>query len=303
MKIAPMLAATCENLSSLKLPGLLSPKLDGIRCLLHPVHGPVTRKLEPIPNTYIRTQLNKLHRKDLLPDGELIVGKPNDPTTWNKAQSGIMSADGRPDFTFFVFDWIDTTLPYHQRYKKAKALVRIWKSDFAWLKLLEHTRVTSVKEIKNLEQSYVDDGYEGAMFRSLDGPYKCGRATAREGYLFKIKRFVDTEGVIVGFKEKMHNANKAEVDNLGYTKRSSHKANKIPMGTLGKLVIKATFPSDELVPTPKLVYVGTGFDAATGKHIWNNQKKYLGKIAKFKYYGLTAYGVPKFAVYLGIRKD
>ncbi len=44
------------------------------------------------------------------------------------------------------------------------------------------------------------------------------------------------EAVIVGYTEKMHNANEAKKDNLGRTERSSCKEGLVPTGTLGALI-------------------------------------------------------------------
>ena len=51
----PMLSATCKDSSQLVYPVLVTPKLDGIRCLVKDT-GVVSRTLKPIPNKYIRKE-------------------------------------------------------------------------------------------------------------------------------------------------------------------------------------------------------------------------------------------------------
>jgi len=48
--------------------------------------------------------------------------------------------------------------------------------------------------------------------------------------------------------------------------------------------------------------IGSGFDECLHQEIWNNQDKYLGKLAKYRHFSLT--GVkdkPWFPVFLGFR--
>lgn len=74
----PMLAAIVTNREALRFPYLVSPKYDGIRCLI--IGGEVvSRNLKPIRNKHIQAALRGL--PDL--DGELIVGNPKALDTFN----------------------------------------------------------------------------------------------------------------------------------------------------------------------------------------------------------------------------
>src|SRR6185436_6644109 len=97
----PLLASTLESPALLKFPVCVSPKLDGIRCMI--VGGvPLSRNGKLIPNLYIRTKLGNQVFHGL--DGELIVGEPNGQGVFNRTSSGVMSHDGEPAFTYWVFD-------------------------------------------------------------------------------------------------------------------------------------------------------------------------------------------------------
>src|SRR5436190_19600373 len=100
----PMLAAPMDSTDILNLqrPLIISPKVDGIRCVVHPELGPVTRSLKPIRNTYIRQYLNIPMLKGL--DGELIVGEITAPDVFNRTTSAVMTEVGSPDFAYYVFD-------------------------------------------------------------------------------------------------------------------------------------------------------------------------------------------------------
>ena len=47
--------------------------------------------------------------------------------------------------------------------------------------------------------------FMGAAWRTPDSPYKCGRSTENEGFLLKIKRFEDSEAVVLDCIEGMSN--------------------------------------------------------------------------------------------------
>lgn len=286
-----------EDLSTLKFPVLVSPKLDGIRCIMW---GGVaySRKLKPIPNKWIQQCLNTLPDGF---DGELIVGAPvnQSPTdsVIQRTSSGVMSRDGRPDFTYYVFDWWhdDPDVGFGERLENVK--ISVGYVDIPLIPVVNavaHYPVGTIGALMDLEQKFVEQGYEGIMIRDIHGRYKFGRSTTKEGTLLKLKRFHDCEARIVDFVERMHNANEATTDNLGHTKRSTHKANKVPMGTLGALVCELNGTRFE---------VGTGFTDAQRQMIWDDREAYRGALTKIKYQELTPDGVPRFPVWLDFRSE
>lgn len=289
----PLLSAKApDDLSMIRYPVLVSPKLDGIRCLI--VDGrAVSRNMKPIPNRHVQDRLKGL-RNGL--DGELIVGDPAAPDVWNVTQSGIMSEDGEPYFRFHIFDNFFDTSPFEHRYR--------WLSDgviglkASWpVDLVEHTRAENEHELSLLEDMYVGLGYEGVMIRSITGAYKFGRSTVREGILMKWKRFEDGEAVIVGAVEKLHNENEQTRDELGRAKRSSAKAGKVAAGTLGALVC-------EIAVSGKTVTfeIGTGFDDAQRQDLWSRREAIVGSVVKVKFQGFTPEeNKPRFPVFLGFR--
>src|SRR5262245_56793250 len=115
----PMLSATCEDITKVRLPAMASPKLDGIRCVIRDGKA-LTRSLKPIPNRYVRKRLTGLPAFD----GELIIGSPVAPDVWNTSSSGVMSEYGEPTFGFFVFDMVseDPRTPFSDRYRRVSDL-------------------------------------------------------------------------------------------------------------------------------------------------------------------------------------
>lgn len=283
----PMLAVAIEDIKTLRYPVMCSPKLDGIRCLV--VNGqPLSRKFKDIPNNYVRNRL-KQDLAGLTLDGELmLVGRP-----FNEISSAIMSEDGAPDFRYHIFDYLSTSdkEPFSERYKKLTQL-----SLPEYCTVVDHLVVSSPEELLNYEASAIASSYEGVMVRSLSSPYKNGRSTLREGFLLKLKQFSDSEARILAFEEKMHNNNEATIDELGHTKRSTHKENMVPADTLGAFVVKDLYSNMEF-------RVATGLDDLLRKQIWLNRDKYLNKTIKYKYQPSGMKDLPRFPVFIGFRSE
>jgi DNA ligase-1 len=278
-KFKPMLAASCEDIDALRYPLLATPKIDGIRCLI--IDGvAMSRSLKPIPNQYIQSVIGRREYDGL--DGELVVRG-----TFQDVTSAVMSEDGEPEFIYFVFDRWDLDTPYADR------ISGIGNYDNARIIGLLPVVIRDREQLDRHLKNCLAQGYEGTMVRSPDGPYKNGRATFREGYLTKIKPFEDDEAIILEFEEQMHNANEATTNALGHTERSSHKANLVPKGTLGALVVDhRTFGQFN---------IGTGFTDAQRAHIWANRWDYVGRWAKFRYQKHGTKDKPRIPSFLGFR--
>jgi DNA ligase-1 len=183
-----MLAASASSLEALPFPVIATPKIDGIRCLI--VGGrAVTRSLRPIPNRYIRAELERLLPEGA--DGELRVGH-----SFNSTTRAVMDRHGRPRFVFHMFDLVgDPDQPYRDR------LRGLW----AWLRTNRDKRIRPVPR-KRLadhaaavayEARCIANRFEGICARTPDSPYKQGRSTVDQGWLLKFKRLTDSEAEIL----------------------------------------------------------------------------------------------------------
>ena len=284
----PMLAVNAPDLSTVTYPMFASPKLDGIRCLVTK-DGALSRNLKPIPNAFVRDRLERYECLVGL-DGELLVGSATSETAFNATTSGIMSHDGQPPFTYWVFDDIsDLSLTAEQRL--VKLLMRTLPR---FVKVVPQVMVHGPGDVAAFEATCLEQGYEGVMLKLPGGKYKQGRSTAKEGLLLKVKQFVDIEATCVGFEEQMENTNEATTNALGHTERSSHKANMIPKGTLGALIVNS--------PKFKTPFnVGTGFTQAERDRLWAMRTKLPGQLVKVKYFAVGVVDLPRFPVYCGVR--
>ena len=288
--LSPMLATALPSIDKVKYPALCTPKVDGIRCLI--IDGQaVSRKFKPIPNNHIREKLKGLPNNI---DGELITYTNGVRDNFNIVSSKVMSVDGEPEFTYEVFDYVygDLDVAYRIRMWDLKYIVDL--PDFC--NKLIPIEIDNEEELLEYESYCLKEGYEGIMLRTPNGPYKCGRSTPKEAYLLKLKRFEDSEAIIIGFEERMHNANEATKDAFGKTERSFHKDNMVPMDTLGSLKVRD-------IKTNKEFNIGTGFDDAMRKLIWDNQDKHLDKIVTYKHQPSGSDELPRFPVFKGFRSD
>lgn len=269
----PLLAATMtkDEIASIRFPIMVSPKIDGIRGVTPHVplgiYDTTSRRMEPIPNVHVRANTREWTGLD----GEFVITEPNDIYAYDLAKSAIMTQKGEPDFTYWVFDYYPAyDQAYYQRYRMLERVAHKLPSH---IKLVEHTLMYDLDTLLEYEHRMVDTlNYEGIMLNDPLAAYKWGRSTFNEGILFKWKRMERTIATIVGFEEQMKNLNAQETNNLGYAKRSSAKAGKVPAGTLGAFVCQA----------PEW---GVSFNVGTGEGltkklrqaIWDNRALYMGR--------------------------
>ena len=299
----PMLSGKApDNLSTLSYPVAVSPKLDGFRAIV--IDGVVmSRNLKPIRNAHVQSLFG--HAKYNGYDGELIVGDPTSPTCFRDTSSGITSAGGEPDVFFYVFDRTDGPgIAWSARFGLLNAGDNV--------QVVNHVLAFRAEDILEEEERFLNQGYEGLMIRDPTGPYKNGRSTTREGWLLKLKRFEDSEALVIGMEEKMHNANEATKDKLGHTKRTSHQENLVPLNTMGALIVRD-------LNTGVVFNIGTGFDDEERRWWWNHPEREAsstevtndgGKrimfilpelIVKYKHFAVGAKDKPRFPTYLGLR--
>jgi DNA ligase-1 len=277
------------NLSSLQYPVLVSPKLDGIRCLTT-VNGPVSRTLKPIPNKYIHEQLSRLPAGL---DGELILGSPTDPDVYRKTNSAVMSHEGTPNFTYYVFDVWSSDDIFSVRSNPR------WKTLYQtppFVTALSHDYCNSPQEVEFWFDHFLKQGYEGLIIRNPKAYYKFGRCTTKENIAYKFKPYADDEAVIVACEPEYENTNEAITNELGRTSRSTAAAGLIPKESLGSITV-----TNE---TWGYFNIGTGWTKEERESLWNlhkNKNRLIGKVVKFKYFPVGIKDKPRHPVFLGFR--
>lgn len=291
----PMLASKWEARNETMFPYYAQPKLDGIRVVIRDGYA-YTRSLKPVRSTWIQSRIRRY--RDVLDglDGELIVGEPTAPDCYVRTNSAVMSFDNGDacNFTFWVFDIVDTLTQYENRYMNLGFLGGKLPE---FCQLVPTEIVHNMEDLLSYEEKLLSEGHEGVILRRGDTLYKHGRGTPKQGQLIKKKQFVDTEGTVIGVHELMHNGNPATINALGYTEHSGHKAGLVPMNTLGALEVVCEFqgrPSES-------VRIGSGFTEEMRRSLWARKDDLIGQTVKFKYFPIGVKDKPRFPIFLGFR--
>ncbi|MFN5745580.1 MAG: ATP-dependent DNA ligase [Methylococcaceae bacterium] len=289
----PMLSATHDSTTPVSFPLLVSPKLDGIRCLI--VDGQaVSRTLKPIANKALREILSNPALNHL--DGELLAGSATSETAFNTTTRSVMTHEASTEgLVFHVFDYfLNPALPFFTRLEMAESHVLAAQSIGLPVAFVSHTLVHNEAELHQQYEHYLQKGFEGLMARSPTGPYKFGRSTVREGHLLKMKPWSDSDAEIIGFDELERNQNEAKKDELGHTKRSTAKDGKVAGDTLGALQVRD-------LHSGQVFSIGGGFTAADRDRLWSERDTLIGQVVKYKSVTIGVLDAPRFPVFLGFR--
>jgi DNA ligase-1 len=270
--IEPMLAKTYDKWPGI---GYAQPKLDGIRCIAT-VEGLFSRQGQPIIAVpHIHAALAPLFAADpdLVLDGELynhdlredfgaissIVRKKNPTAEQLEKAAEVMQ--------YHVYDIVDAELPFSARTQRVVDLLD--KLDCGWIQRVVTTRISSAEGSNEIYGQYVEQGYEGGMYR-LDKPYEVGR---RSKALLKRKEFVTEEFRVLSVEEG--NGNWA-----GAAKRMS-------------LINNEGFPQDVF---------GAGIRGSYPKGVqllkdWNEHPEWWSTaVATLRFFMRSPDGVPRFPV-------
>lgn len=287
----PLLACNApSDLKSLSYPLYASIKLDGIRCIIKDGVA-LSRTLKPIRNHFIQSILGRPEYNGL--DGELIVGNPNASDCMRKTNSGVMSIEGEPDFKYYVFDiWDRGDTEYIDVVDTLYIL-----SGYPGINVLRQHLLKDYSEVEAYEQSVLDDGYEGIILRKPEGAYKYGRSTPKEGILYKLKRYLQDEAVVIGCEPLQRNENEPELNALGYTQRSSAQEGKVDLSLLGTLVVKGKYQDNENV----IFNIGTGFTLEERELLWKQRSSLIGRIVSYKHFPSGSKDRPRHPVFVSFR--
>lgn len=279
--IRPMLACsdtilTDDNYDKISYPAIASTKLDGWRAIVDINNNPLSRSGKSIPNLFTRKEIHSAGLAGW--DGEILASSPTDPNAMQKAQSAFSTIHGEPDFTYHIFDnWQRQKEPFGEYYKR---IMSEQTNLPEWAKIIPQVIVTSPEELATFVQHTTDMGYEGAVIRSLNSPYKHGRSTWNQGWMLKAKQYTYEEGIISSLNERMINLNPKQRNELGFSSRSTHKGGKVPGDTLGSFNIQNK--------VGLIFSIGTGhLTEAERQQVWDFRDTagtWVGKLITFKHF-------------------
>lgn len=115
--------------------------------------------------------------------------------------SKLGEASIKYDFNAFDCFYIDKPYTFEERYGLLED-VHMEKDNYNYFKMIPTNEARNKNEIMTLYNSYLDEGYEGAIIRNNDGLYEVGIDRELRSYnTLKLKPRFDDEFPIVNFKE------------------------------------------------------------------------------------------------------
>jgi DNA ligase-1 len=270
--VEPMLAFPIEDKEKhVKFPALAQPKLDGFRCIAIVKNSKArlfsrTRK-EILTLPHIIRQLESVFENAVL-DGELY--NHDLKHDFPRLASIIKRDELHPDHVLIQYHIYDTVAEggYSERMKPVQSAL-LSNPQAKSLQMVETHSVSSRDELNGLFQSFLQDNYEGAMYRNPGMPYEHKRSAG----LLKVKTMDDAEFEVIGVEE------------------GSGKL----MGKAGAMICR-TADGKEFRAKMK------GALDTLAEYLVNIDK-YKGKMLTVQYQGLSPDGIPRFPVGLRFREE
>jgi len=265
--INPMLAHK-YNPDKADYPAYIQPKLDGVRCIFTK-DGAYSRTGKEFKNVdHIKKNLTSVFNKypNLILDGELYnhglkddfekiisLVRKTKPTQEHREEAAQLVQYHIYDVASFPHATYDWRMGFITRLTDS-SIVR----TSPHLVIIDTKVALDLDEAMSLHNYNLRSGYEGSIYRSIDGIYK----NTRSWDLMKFKDFHDDEAVIVGYE-------------IGKGKRQ---------GTLGKFIMQ----DDEGIQfgCPP----GKGYSYKDLAGMLDNINDYIGQRATFTYFQRTQAG-------------
>ena len=213
-RVNPMLASRFDKPAKAKkivYPVIAQRKFDGVRCMARMVaNGGFPHDVSLTSRTgrqwldldHIRQQIANLKiPTNIIMDGEIyahhltfnrINGLTKKEKLDERDKKDLASTNLR---IYDVVDIDNPTWSYKDRYRYLKNLLT--KNPQSNLILTKNYRVDKPEDIPAMHEKFLEQGFEGLMLRNVDSPYE----QKRSNHLQKVKKFVDDEFTVVGYKE------------------------------------------------------------------------------------------------------
>jgi len=280
--IKPMLAHK-YNPEKADYPAYIQPKLDGVRCVFTK-NGAYSRTGKEFMNVdHIKNELKPVFKKypNLVLDGELYNHELKDD--FEKIISLVRKTKPTQEHRdeaeklvqYHIYDTISSmNFTYEKRLNKiieiiAESTYSGLFLDCEILQLSLTAYVNSFEEATKYHQKFLEDGYEGSIYRNINGIYK----GTRSWDLMKFKDFHDAEATIINYE-------------IGKGKRK---------GTLGKFIMQDG--DGNIFGCPP----GKGYNYKEMRDMLKNIHKYIGQVATFTYFQRTQAGSYRHPLFKCIR--
>lgn len=106
-------------------------------------------------------------------DGLQLVGELYSPVSMNDVVETSTTHHRHPNVDFYVFDWIEYTKPFVERYKHLTVLHKSIPRAKTF-KLVHHEEIKSEADFTNLQREVIEQKHEGLVLRHPDGKFVSG---------------------------------------------------------------------------------------------------------------------------------
>lgn len=312
-----------EKLDALDLSDyFISIKLDGIRMVVH--NGKITSNsgLE-VPNKYLYSYFKgmvelSLKYPNLYFDGEFYSSKLTFQEIfgyWNAhdrkfhcvSYTSESEIEGTELFykIFDVFDSEQPKLEFKDRYTLLRYVIH--KENFSKVGpvniqlQMEFDIYKAVYRCGDgteaMLKAVTNLGQEGLMLKRKDSIYKLGRATNVEKTFFKLKEFLDFDGIIESVVQatRVDKSAPTKINAQGYAVTSKKKEDRIPIEMAASF---KTIYKDKIVSVPL-----TSLSEKERIAIWNNRTNLIGKAFTYKGMLKGAKEVPRSPKFYRFREN
>ena len=281
--IKPMLAHKF-NPDKAVFPALLQPKLDGVRCVFTKDGAfsrtgkefknvdHIIKTLEPLFKQYPYIKLDgELYNHKLKDDFEKIISlvRKTKPTFEHRKEAEKL-------VQYHIYDLLYpfSHPTYEERLDDLIDIIaeRTYDGHFIdndHVRLIKTVLILSFEDAKDWHDQFLNEGYEGSIYRNPNGLYK----GTRSWDLMKFKDFHDAEATIVNYE-------------IGKGKRE---------GTLGKFIMQDY--DGNIFGCPP----GKGYNYEEMRDMLKNIHKYMGQVATFTYFQRTQAGSYRHPLFKCIR--
>ena len=193
-----------------------SRKIDGVRCLMFVKDGEIhtsSRGGKNYDNSTYHITCNPKLKKFMLDDPTLILdGELYIHGYSLQTLSGLArlkkETDKCDELQYYIYDVVDTNKTFEERLEILNHIKDELQLDFdpnktfedgdLQIQMVPHVKVEGWVQIKKTHDSYVKEGFEGAVIRRPDKKYGVNKRT---NDMVKVKEYQDGEFKIIGFSE------------------------------------------------------------------------------------------------------
>jgi ATP-dependent DNA ligase len=270
---SPMLAQDFnKHNKKIKYPCYIQPKLDGYRCVFSngKMYSRNGKEYSIMYGSNLHKELIFLEEKfkkegkTIVLDGELYVHndlKFEQYGVLRKIKKTEKDDEVINSMRYHVYDIINGE-SYEQRLQKIKKLFKN-NQHLQFVKKVDTLICNNIEDVNKYNEFFLEENYEGSIIRNAEGLY---RQKYRSYDLQKYKQFDDAEFEIVDYTLENDVLGKNDRPVVWICETSDNKPFNVPSK-------------------------GTREERTK---LFENGKKYIGKMLSVQYFGLTSDGVPRF---------